>query len=243
MGTFSASYLRAAQAAARRSPEPCTPATTGCPWSGLSALDDLQKKRYGTSESPGFAALCAKLPASIEHTAGLSPPKWNGHGAGAGSFTTHNLAQLIGGLDLSEDLRPALPDLSRRCFSGSVSDTERWRRLARGNADRQKRRVRMATDDLLPHARGRRRTPGHSSGGLVSTCLTNARTFGCCSSPRSRGLSRSQTDARSTPTASSTRRPEAVVSSGGRQSDTGCSQKPAEPNAARATTEHYRIGA
>jgi hypothetical protein len=87
----------------------------GLPLERVAALDDIEKQRCGTPSSPGFAALCAELAGATEDD------EWSvaRHGTiieQAQILTTHNLAQLVDGLDLVDELRPAFPELARRCF-------------------------------------------------------------------------------------------------------------------------------
>jgi hypothetical protein len=115
MGAFSATYLRAAQETA--------PIITGTlyaryyalPLDRVLALDDIEETRYGTPESPGFAALCEQL-AGVEHRGDWSPAKNGAIIEQAQILTTHNVAPLLGRLDLLGELQPAFPKLARRCF-------------------------------------------------------------------------------------------------------------------------------
>jgi hypothetical protein len=116
MGTFSASYLRSAQAAVPTLTGTLYERYYGLPLAEVSALDDVQKTRYGTPESPGFAALCVQL-AGVEPTDGWSVPRNGMIIEQAQILTTHNLIQLTAGLGLVDDMRHELPELARRCFS------------------------------------------------------------------------------------------------------------------------------
>ena len=117
MGTFSASYLlRAAQAAAPTLAGNSDARYYGLPLERSAPASDRRTAATRPPESPGFATLCAEL-AGVERTHSWSVATNGMIIEQAQILTTHNLAQLIAGLDLSEDLQPAMPDLSRRCFS------------------------------------------------------------------------------------------------------------------------------
>jgi hypothetical protein len=115
MGAFSEPYLRSAQAAAPVLAGTLYERYYGVPLDRVLALNDVEKTRYGAPSSPGFAALCAELAGA---TAG---GEWSVARNGtiieqAQILTTHNLAQLLQGLELTGDLRPVFPELARRCF-------------------------------------------------------------------------------------------------------------------------------
>jgi hypothetical protein len=115
MGAFSESYLRAAQAAAPVVADTLYERYYGLQLDRVLNLNDVEKARYGAPTSPGFAALCLEL-------AGASNDgQWSVARNGtiieqAQILTTHNLAQLVSGLGLLDELRPAFPDLARRNF-------------------------------------------------------------------------------------------------------------------------------
>jgi hypothetical protein len=115
MGAFSESYLRAAQAAAPVIAGTLYERYYGLPLERLLALDDIDKTRYGTPSSPGFAALCVELAGAV------GDAQWSVARNGtiieqAQILTTHNLAQLVDGLALRHELGPSFPELAKRCF-------------------------------------------------------------------------------------------------------------------------------
>jgi hypothetical protein len=115
MGAFSASYLRAAQAAAPVLEGTLYERYYGLPLDRVVALDDIEKTEYGAPSSPGLAALCVEL-AGADGGDSWSVAR-NGTIIEQGQIlTTHNLAQLLDGLGLVDELRSAFPELARRCF-------------------------------------------------------------------------------------------------------------------------------
>ena len=159
MGTFSEVYLRSAQAAA--------PVVAGTlyeryyelPLDRVLELNDVEKTRYGASESPGFAALCVELAGAREG------PEWSVSRNGtiieqAQILTTHNLAQLVSGLDLLDEFRPAFPGLARRSFESICTRLQRaigdWRaemQTVKNSAYAWRQMIfylSMASDDELP---------------------------------------------------------------------------------------------
>jgi hypothetical protein len=115
MGAFSESYVRTAQAAVPLLDGTLYERYYGLPLDRIAGLDDIEKTRYGARSSPGFAALCIELARAPDDG------QWSVARNGtiieqAQILTTHNLAPLVAGLDLREELRPAFPDLARRCF-------------------------------------------------------------------------------------------------------------------------------
>jgi hypothetical protein len=116
MGAFSEAYLRSAQAAAPVVAGTLYARYYGLPLERVLELDDVRKARFGSADSPGFAALCAEL-AGVENQPGWSPAINGAIIEQAQILTTHNVAPLLGALDLLEELRPGLPELARRCFA------------------------------------------------------------------------------------------------------------------------------
>jgi len=115
MDAFAGSYLRSAQAAAPVLAGTLYARYYDLPFERVLALDDIQKRRHSAPESPGFAALCIELAGA--ETGGQWSVARNGTIIEqAQILTTHNLAQLIDGLDLRNELRPVLPGLARRSF-------------------------------------------------------------------------------------------------------------------------------
>ncbi|HET8630016.1 MAG TPA: hypothetical protein VFL91_21555 [Thermomicrobiales bacterium] len=116
MGSFSAPYLRAAQAAAPVIAGTIYERYYGLPLDRVLALDDLDQQRYGVPASPGLAALCAELAG-----AGQGDPRSVARNGTiieqCQILSTHNVAPLISALDLLDDLRPVFSDLARRCFA------------------------------------------------------------------------------------------------------------------------------
>jgi hypothetical protein len=116
MDTFSESFLRSAKAAAPLLAGTIYERYYDLPLDRVLALDDVSKTRYGTPESPGFAALCVEL-------AGVgTADQWSVARNGAiieqaQILTTHNVAQLVTGVGLLDEVRPVLPELARRCFA------------------------------------------------------------------------------------------------------------------------------
>ncbi len=116
MGDFSASYLRAAQAAAPVVAGTLYERYYGLPLDRLLTLNDVEKRWYDTPTSPGFAALCRELAGAANRRRSGSVA-WNGTIIEqAQILTTHNVAPLLDRLDLADELRPEFPDLARRCF-------------------------------------------------------------------------------------------------------------------------------
>jgi hypothetical protein len=115
MGDFSESYLRAAQAAAPVLADTLYQRYYGLPLDRVLALDDVEKTRHGAPSSPGFAALCVEL-AGAENGREWSVARNGTIIEQAQILTTHNLAQLISGLGLLDELRRSFPELARRCF-------------------------------------------------------------------------------------------------------------------------------
>ena len=116
MDTFSEVYLRAAQAAAPVIGGTLYHRYFGLPLDRVLALDDIRSDRWGTTESPGFAALCEEL-AGVEHRAEWSPARNGAIIEQAQILTTHNLAPLLSRLELLGELRDAFPELARRSFA------------------------------------------------------------------------------------------------------------------------------
>jgi hypothetical protein len=115
MDAFSESYLRSAQAAAPLLAGTLYERYYDLPLDRVLALDDIEKTRFGTPESPGFAALCVEL-ARVGTADQWSVARNGAIIEQAQILTTHNLAQLLAGLGLRDELRPVFPDLARRCF-------------------------------------------------------------------------------------------------------------------------------
>jgi hypothetical protein len=115
MGAFSENFLRAARSAARLLRGSLYERYYGLPYERVLALDDVERERFGTPTSPGFAHLCEEL-------AGVTADgRWSVARNGtiieqAQILTTHNLAVLFGELGLASSMRPGLPRLARRCF-------------------------------------------------------------------------------------------------------------------------------
>ena len=115
MDAFAASYLRAAQAAAPILAGSLYEHYYALPLDRVLALDDVEKTPFGAPSSPGFAALCSELARAAE--VGDWSVARNGTIVEQSQIlTTHNLAQLVTGLDLLDELRPLFPELARRCF-------------------------------------------------------------------------------------------------------------------------------
>jgi hypothetical protein len=115
MGAFSATYLRAAQAAAAVLDGTLYERYYGLPRERVLALDDVESTRYQASSSPGFYTLCAERAGA--RPGGAWSVAANGTIIEQGQIlTTHNLAPLLAGLDLLDDLRETLPELARHCF-------------------------------------------------------------------------------------------------------------------------------
>lgn len=115
MGTLSETYLRSAQVAATVLRGTLYDRYYDLPIDRVLALQDVQKTRYGTPESPGFAALC------IERSRVESGDRWSVSRNGAiieqeQILTTHNLAQLFTSLQLADGSGLVLADLALRCF-------------------------------------------------------------------------------------------------------------------------------
>ena len=115
MDEFSESFLRAAQAAAPVIAGTVYERYYGIPLARVLALDDVEKPRHAAPRSPGFAALCKELAGD------RGSREWSVSRNGtvieqAQILTTHNLAPLLGGLGLIDELRPGFPDLARRCL-------------------------------------------------------------------------------------------------------------------------------
>ena len=115
MDAFAASYLRSAQAAAPILAGSLYEHYYALPLDRVLALDDVEKTRFGAPSSPGFAALCSEL-ARAAKVGDWSVARNGTIVEQAQILTTHNLAQLVTGLDLLDELRPLFPELARRCF-------------------------------------------------------------------------------------------------------------------------------
>jgi hypothetical protein len=113
MGAFSETFLRAAQVAARFLRGTLYERYYGLPYDRVLALDDIEKRRFGTSDSPGFAVLCAAL-AGTPRSSSVAA---NGTVIEQSQLlTTHNLAVLFDRFGLLAPMRPCLPQLARQCF-------------------------------------------------------------------------------------------------------------------------------
>jgi hypothetical protein len=114
MGTFSETFLRAAQAAARVLRGSLYERYYDLPFDQV--LDfAVEKHPSGASTSPQLSALCEEL---VEEP---NLEKWSVARNGriieqCQILTTHNLAALFEGLALSAPLGPHLPQMARRCF-------------------------------------------------------------------------------------------------------------------------------
>jgi hypothetical protein len=113
MGAFSENFLSAGKAAARLLSGTLYERYFGLDYERVLKLDDVQKGRFGTPFSVGFADLCAALAGSS------AKDQWSVARNGtiieqAQILTTHNLAALVAELDLARALD--LPDLARRTF-------------------------------------------------------------------------------------------------------------------------------
>jgi hypothetical protein len=114
MGAFSETFLRAARTAAHLLKGTLYERYFGLPYQRVLQLDDVEKTRFGTPSSPGFAALCAELAGTAED--GSYSVARNGTIIEQSQIlTTHNLAVLFAELQLARALD--LSDLARRTFS------------------------------------------------------------------------------------------------------------------------------
>ncbi len=115
MGEFSEKFLRAAQVAARMLDGTLYARYYDVPCARVLAMNDLSK-RWGTSVSPGFAALCQEL-AGAKGKPGYGSVARNGTVIEQEQvLTTHNLAPLFDALDLGAALRGRLGEVASRCF-------------------------------------------------------------------------------------------------------------------------------
>jgi hypothetical protein len=113
MGAFSQTFLRAAKAAAQLLKGSLYERYYGLPYDRVLALDDVEKKQFGTPTSPGLAALCTEL-ARAEMGASWAVARNGTIIEQSQILTTHNLAVLFGALELARSLD--LRDLARRTF-------------------------------------------------------------------------------------------------------------------------------
>lgn len=116
VGAFSEKYLQSAQMAAPVLSGTLYEDYYGLPLDRVVALNDLETTRYQTPSSPGLYTICAELAGAKEGDRRSV--------ASNGTIieqcqilTTHNLAQLVTGLDLRDELRQEFPKLARRCFT------------------------------------------------------------------------------------------------------------------------------
>lgn len=116
MGAFSGSFLRAAQFAGDLLRNSVCERYCGLDYGRVLAINDLQKDRFGTATSAGFAALWKELAGES------SERRWSVARNGAvfeqeQILTTHNLASLWKGLELGTILEPQLLELANQCFA------------------------------------------------------------------------------------------------------------------------------
>ncbi len=114
-GAFSATFLRAAQEAARLLRGSLYERYYGIPYETILHLDDVEQARFGAPTSPGFAQLCAEL-ARTGHSDSWSVARNGTIIEQAEILTTHNLAPLFTTFELARSMRPQLDLLARRCF-------------------------------------------------------------------------------------------------------------------------------
>ncbi len=115
MGTFSASFLRAAHQAMPQIAGTVYEHYYGLPIARVAALDDVRKEsKWAAPTSAGFAAICHEL-AGVDRTGGWSVARNGMVIEQAQILTTHNIAQLVGGLAINGDV--PLTDLARACFT------------------------------------------------------------------------------------------------------------------------------
>ncbi|HEX7679269.1 MAG TPA: hypothetical protein VF713_14155, partial [Thermoanaerobaculia bacterium] len=113
MGAFAENFLQAAKVSARMLEGTLYERYYGLPYYRVLRLDDVEKIRFVTPTSPGFASLCKELviakangPWSVARNGAIIEQ--------AQILTTHNLAVLFDELGLASSLQ--LPQLARRCF-------------------------------------------------------------------------------------------------------------------------------
>lgn len=116
MGAFTEKYLRAAQQAGALLRGTLYETYYALPYDRVARQEPVKGRHKVPPTVPAFYDLCVAL-------AGESAP--GGHRAVAHNgrileqeqiLTTHNLAVLVGALDLTAALRPQIPDLVRACF-------------------------------------------------------------------------------------------------------------------------------
>lgn len=116
MGTFSATFLRAAREAARLLRGSLYERYYGIPYEAILRLDDVEKSRFGAPTSPGFGRLCEER-AGMDHGGSWSVARNGTIIEQAEILTTHNLAALINALDLTDVPRPRLDHAAHACFA------------------------------------------------------------------------------------------------------------------------------
>lgn len=114
MGTFSETFLRAAQDAATLLHGTLYERYYGLPFDAVLRIDDVEKKsRYATSTSPAFEQLCREL-ADQDGTTRWSVAKNGTIVEQEQILTTHNLATAFNALALADRLD--LGELAKSCF-------------------------------------------------------------------------------------------------------------------------------
>ena len=128
MGTFSEKYLRAAQRAGRAMKGSLYEHYYGIHYDQILEIDDAGRSWFGVATSKLFDSLC-------ERRAGVAPREYRSVARNGKIIeqeqilTTHNLAVLVYGLDLEDELRPIARDLARGCLSWILRRLERDRGL------------------------------------------------------------------------------------------------------------------
>lgn len=113
MGAFSGTFLEAAKVAARLLDGSLYARYYALPIARILSLDDLEKK-YATTSSPGFFAICRERAGGGDQQQRWSPAANGTIIEQAQILTTHNLAVLFRAFPLAKEL--PLRSLAERCF-------------------------------------------------------------------------------------------------------------------------------
>lgn len=117
MGEFSQKYLHAAQQAGKLLNGTLYERYYAIDYAQVLQIDDVLPSRYGTPTSPAFVRLCHERAGATQSASRRSVARNGTVIEQEQILTTHNLAVLFDVLDLTEGLRPQLPDMAVRCFT------------------------------------------------------------------------------------------------------------------------------